>query len=57
MDVSDNLVGGWSVATAPENQQERLVHIGWIVGFVETDEPHRASAVARILRDHTPAFS
>jgi hypothetical protein len=35
MDVSDNpMVGGMTRAT-PENQQERLKTIGWIVGFVD----------------------
>jgi hypothetical protein len=35
MDVSENPDGGWPTRAMPENQQERLAHIGWIVGFVD----------------------
>ena len=35
MDDSDNLDGVWSARATPENQQERLVHPGWVVGFVD----------------------
>ena len=35
MDGSDNPNGVWLSGVTPENQQERLVTIGWIVGFVD----------------------
>jgi LAGLIDADG endonuclease len=35
MHGSDNPVGGWLTRATPENQQERLRTIGWVVGFVD----------------------
>ena len=35
MDDSDNLNGGWLTRATPEDQQERLRSIGWVVGFVD----------------------
>lgn len=35
MDGSDNPNGVWLTRAMPENQQERLTTIGWVVGFVD----------------------
>ena len=35
MNGSDNPIGGQLVRVAPENQQERLIDPGWVVGFVD----------------------
>lgn len=35
MDGSDNPIGVWPLGAIPENQQERLKAVGWVVGFVD----------------------
>jgi hypothetical protein len=35
MNGSENPKGGWQTGATPENQQERLIDPGWIVGFVD----------------------
>src|SRR3990170_2263180 len=35
MDGSDNPIGEWPSGVTPENQQERLLTAGWVVGFVD----------------------
>jgi hypothetical protein len=35
MGESENPSGGWSATITPENQQERLIDPGWVVGFVD----------------------
>lgn len=35
MSGSDNPKGVWLARATPENQQERLTSIGWVVGFVD----------------------
>lgn len=35
MGGSDNPIGGQLARVAPENQQERLIDPGWVVGFVD----------------------